>query len=106
MGRRKRWKEHQGLDTITVFVRNSEGCEDTHQPVRGGCQYRGTRSKRNPCPKNPRNLSGPNKVRKSDYYLVVREGYPLKKDYTWEPIENLCDQEEMVESFILIDVSQ
>jgi hypothetical protein len=24
-----------------------------------------------------------------DHYLVVWEGYPLKKDYSWEPIENL-----------------
>jgi hypothetical protein len=27
--------------------------------------------------------------RKADHYLVVWEGYPLKKDYTWDPIENL-----------------
>jgi hypothetical protein len=30
---------------------------------------------------------------------VVWEGYPLKKDYTWEPIENLYDQEELVETY-------
>ena len=30
---------------------------------------------------------GSNKDRKADHYLVVWEGYPLKKDYTWEPIE-------------------
>ena len=41
---------------------------------------------------------GPNKDRKSEY-LVVWEGYPLKKDYTWEPIENLYDQEELVETY-------
>ena len=28
-------------------------------------------------------FGGPNKGRKSDHYLVVWEGYPLKKDYTW-----------------------
>ena len=36
---------------------------------------------------------------KSDHYLVIWEGYPLKKDYTWEPIENLYGQEELVESY-------
>ena len=34
-------------------------------------------------------FAGSNKGRKADHYLVVWEGYPLKKDYTWEPIENL-----------------
>jgi hypothetical protein len=43
--------------------------------------------------------SGPNKDRKSDHYLVVWEDYPLQKDYTWEPIENLYDQEELVETY-------
>ena len=33
-------------------------------------------------------FAGPNKGRKADHYLVVWEGYPLKKDYTWEPIED------------------
>jgi hypothetical protein len=31
--------------------------------------------------------SGINEVRKSDHYSVVWGGYPLKKDYTWKPIE-------------------
>ena len=31
---------NQGPDTLVVFVRNSQGCKDTHEPVRGGCQYR------------------------------------------------------------------
>ncbi len=35
----------QGPDTLDVFVMNSEGCEDTHQPVRGGCECWGARSK-------------------------------------------------------------
>ena len=30
---------------------------------------------------------------------MVREGYPLKKEYTWETIENLYGQEELVESY-------
>jgi len=34
-------------------------------------------------------FAGSNKGRKTDHYLVVWEGYPLKKDYTWDPIENL-----------------
>ena len=36
---------------------------------------------------------------KSDHYLVIWEGYPLKKDYTWEPIENLYDQEELAKTY-------
>jgi hypothetical protein len=40
-------------------------------------------------------FAGPNKDRKSDHYLVVWEGYPLKKDYTWEPIENLYGHEDL-----------
>ena len=36
---------------------------------------------------------------KSDHYLVIWEGYPLKKDYTWEPIENLYGHEELVETY-------
>ena len=31
-------------------------------------------------------FTGPNKDRKADHYLVVWEGYPQQKDYTWEPI--------------------
>jgi hypothetical protein len=27
---------NQGPDTLVAFVRNSKGCEDTHQPVQGG----------------------------------------------------------------------
>ena len=42
---------------------------------------------------------GPNKGRKADHYLVVWEGYPLQKDYTWEPTENLYGQEELVETY-------
>jgi hypothetical protein len=30
---------------------------------------------------------------------VVWEDYPLQKDYTWEFIENLYDQEELVETY-------
>jgi hypothetical protein len=44
-------------------------------------------------------FAGPNKDRKVDHYLVVWEGYPLRKDYTWEPIENLYDQEELRERY-------
>ena len=29
-------------------------------------------------------FAGSNKGRKTDHYLVVWEGYPLKKDYTWD----------------------
>ena len=43
--------------------------------------------------------AGPNKVRKVDHYLVIWEGYPLKKDYTWDPVENLYGQEELVETY-------
>ncbi len=31
---------HQGQDTLAALVRNSEGCEDNHQPGRDGCQCR------------------------------------------------------------------
>jgi hypothetical protein len=41
---------------------------------------------------------GPNKGRKADHYLVVWEGYPLKKDYTWEPIENLYGHEDLAQT--------
>jgi hypothetical protein len=47
-------------------------------------------------------FAGPNtdlKGRKADHYLVVWEDYPLQKDYTWEPIENLYGQEELVETY-------
>ncbi len=44
-------------------------------------------------------FTGPNKDRKTDHYLVVWEGYPLQKDYTWESIENLYGQEELVETY-------
>jgi hypothetical protein len=44
-------------------------------------------------------FTGPNKDRKADHYLVVWEDYPLQKDYTWEFIENLYDQEELVETY-------
>ena len=27
------------------------------------------------------------------------EDYPLKKDYTWQPIENLYDHEELAETY-------
>ena len=30
---------------------------------------------------------------------MVWEDYPLQKDYTWEPIENLYGQEELVETY-------
>ena len=30
---------------------------------------------------------------------MVWEGYPLQKDYTWESIENLYGQEELVETY-------
>ena len=30
---------------------------------------------------------------------MVWEGYPLKKHYTWEPIENLYDQEELAKTY-------
>ncbi len=42
---------------------------------------------------------GINKGRKSDHNLVVWEDYPLKKDYTWDPIENLYGHEELVETY-------
>ena len=29
----------------------------------------------------------------------IWEVYPLKKDYTWDPIENLYDKEELVETY-------
>ena len=44
-------------------------------------------------------FAGPNTGRKSDHYLVVWEDYPLEKDYTWDPIENLYVQEELVETY-------
>ena len=37
---------------LVVLVRNSEGCEDTHQPVRDVCQWWGGRSKRHHHQKN------------------------------------------------------
>ena len=44
-------------------------------------------------------FAGSNKVRKADHYLVVWEGYPLKKDYTWEPIENLYGHEDLAQTY-------
>ena len=44
-------------------------------------------------------FAGPNKGRKADHYLVVWEGYPLKKDYTWEPIENLYGHEDLAQTY-------
>ena len=40
-----------------------------------------------------------NNGRKSDHYLVVWEGYLLKKDYTWEPIENLYGHEDLAQTY-------
>jgi hypothetical protein len=42
---------------------------------------------------------GPKKDRKADHYLVVWEVYPLKKDYTWEPIENLYGHEDLAQTY-------
>ncbi len=44
-------------------------------------------------------FAGPNKGRKAVHYLVVWEGYPLKKDYTWEPIENLYGHEDLAQTY-------
>ncbi len=44
-------------------------------------------------------LRGPNKGRKADHYLVVWEDYPLEKDYTWEPIENLYGHEDLAQTY-------
>ncbi len=43
--------------------------------------------------------TGPNKGRKTDHYLVVWEDYPLKKDYTWEPIEKVYGHEDLVQTY-------
>ena len=43
--------------------------------------------------------AGPNKDRKSGHYLVVWEDYPLEKDYTWEPIENLYGHEDLSQTY-------
>ena len=43
-------------------------------------------------------FAGPNKGRKADHYLVVWEGYPHPKDYTWEPIENLYGHEDLTQT--------
>ena len=42
---------------------------------------------------------GPNKDIKSHHYLVVWDGYPLKKDYTLEPIENLYGHEDLDQTY-------
>ena len=44
-------------------------------------------------------FAGSNKGRKADHYLVVWEVYPLKKDYTWEPIENLYGHEDLAQTY-------
>ena len=44
-------------------------------------------------------FAGPNKDRKADHYLVVWEDYPLEKDYTWEPIENLYGHEDLAQTY-------
>ena len=44
-------------------------------------------------------FADPNKGRKADHYLVVWEDYPLEKDYTWEPIENLYGHEDLVQTY-------
>ncbi len=40
-----------------------------------------------------------NKGRKAYHYLVVWEGYPLKKDYTLDPIENLYGHEDLAQTY-------
>jgi hypothetical protein len=44
-------------------------------------------------------FAGPNKDRKTDHYLVVWEDYPLKKDYTWDLIENLYGHEDLAQTY-------
>ena len=44
-------------------------------------------------------FTGTNKDRKVDHYLVVWEDYPLKKDYTWDPIENLYGHEDLSQTY-------
>ncbi len=63
MGKNKTGKtlsQTKGPVTLAAFVRNSKGCEDTHQPpqpVRDvGWHYWGVRSKRNNWPQDPRYL--------------------------------------------------
>jgi hypothetical protein len=56
---------NQRPDKLVVFVRNSKGCEDNHQPVRDGCHCWGVRSKRNTWPKNPRHLDRSEQRQKS-----------------------------------------
>jgi hypothetical protein len=43
--------------------------------------------------------AGMNKGRKSDHYLVVWEGYPLKRDHNWQPHENLYHHETLIETY-------
>ena len=44
-------------------------------------------------------FAGPNKGRKTVHNLVVWEVYPLKKDYTWGPIENLYGHEDLAQTY-------
>ena len=41
-------------------------------------------------------LHGANKGKKEEHYHVIWEGFPMEKDYTWEPLENLHGHEELV----------
>ncbi len=90
---------NQGPDTLDTFVRNSKGCEDTHQPVRGGCTVEVFVPKEISVRRIQHIFAGPNKDRKADHYLVVWEDYPLEQDYTWEFIENLYGHEDLVQTY-------
>jgi hypothetical protein len=92
---------NQKPDTLVAFVRNSKGCEDTHQPVRGGwyCHSEVFVPKEIIARRIQDIFGGPNKGRKTDHYLVVWEGYPLKKGYTWDPIENLYGHEDLDQTY-------
>ena len=88
----------EGPDTLDVFVRNTEGCEDTHHPLETDDNGEDFVPKDIPVRRTQDICAGSNKSRKADHYLVIWEGHPLKNDYTWDPIENLYDQEKLVET--------
>jgi hypothetical protein len=82
----------QGPDTLTVFVMKSEGCEDTHQPVRDGYQWWGTRSKSHHCLKFSQwclKFFFPGGYRRSPRCLFFCKWFVTPGNGSWQPTQNL-----------------
>ncbi len=76
---------NQRPDTLVAFVRNSKGCEDTHQSVRDGWHCWGVRR---------------TEQRQKNWSLLSGLGrLPTEEDYTWESIENLYGHEDLPQTY-------